>query len=389
VTDDLDNGSRDLIELASLDVGDGAKALILSHPKAGAYWVVRGVSPIWQKSSSVGPYLASVPAGTLAAGELAPDATDVDVTAVESAVQLKVAAGRYLALLSGNFRPGEVFAVARGPQGSIVPWPVPKELQRTAVDIPNAICPACGATAWDLVEVSEGLSPGSRTLVGIVCNVCGWREDNWELSSGLQLKGDAEEFLGAVDVVRACTFPVYGLATSKYGRATVASHVWRGPQLVSVSLSYRDTAQGDPVVEISSTAREGVVGDLLGIARHKLREATLAQVASTVVRTPPSSERALGAEVLSRSHPLLEAIEIAQPLKTIVSIEDLDVECCALQEAGMVSAAGWHGPVQITLVAHAGVEMAELQLVRILHPERFISEPVDDDDDDDDDGDQW
>src|SRR3954463_12821211 len=159
--------------VAELEVGDGQEATIWRAADGTTGWSPGASGWFTLVSGEGDPPVMSVPAGTLVIGELPPGAGSVDLRADKPVDEIVLAEGRFLALIRGGAEQGEVHAVYRDDDGTIIPFKREnKELKRAPIEHPTR-CPACGGRAWDQVEWRADPDMPFTRERGVVCATCG------------------------------------------------------------------------------------------------------------------------------------------------------------------------------------------------------------------------
>jgi hypothetical protein len=237
--------------LAKIDIGDGREAKIIEHDDGTTDW-----SPGFDVWLTADPDLeiATVPAGTLVAGEMRSGSSTVEVRDAEAAAEsVVVAGGRFLALLPGERRFRDVFVVFRDDAGGIVLPTRGEELKREALDT-DVACPACDGRDWDRAEWRVSGEDGGGRAEGVVCRACG----HAPLGIGVARRRPAGESRLAEDrpllsfephaaeIVEVAPFPVYVVDA---GRPALTRTVSTGGRVITFSLA---TRLADAYVEVTS-----------------------------------------------------------------------------------------------------------------------------------------
>lgn len=243
-------------KLASVSVGNGREAAIWRDEFGRTDWSP-GVSVAALRPPPMAqPWVVPVPDGTLAAGDLLPDAQRVEVRGPCTPRDVVVAGRQFLAVFPCGASQGEVFVLCRDRAGEIVPWREPGELQRRRIADARASCPACDGRDWDIVEHRAQRQDSHARRRAVVCATCGYSAGGEEAVGQRRRRGrlEADPFVAAVglgehmsvaQLVQAATFPIYGLTAPAAGRAALHSHASEGKRLLKVTVSYQRRRRGE------------------------------------------------------------------------------------------------------------------------------------------------
>jgi hypothetical protein len=386
---------RTAVVLATLALGDGREAVILSEAVDGRRVRIRNVDSarkdraadrLWSWGLSTGPWTTVLPDGILISGDLVAGSERVEIRAPVDPQQIVLAGGAYMALLPDRVAPGEVFVVFRDRAGRIVPWPSPELLKREPVVDTDVRCPACGELAWDAIEVRSEPQDSHYRQRGLMCRVCGRQHGGWR-AVGRRRPGAAERSeprreavlneLGeppGLAVVRAAGFAVYAL-DGEIGHGGKLSSVARENETItSVSISHRVRSAGSArEVKVMSWPagrdheREPISIAISGLSGLLFNEAE---------QSPEMWELSADARDLRRERNVRLVGERAQrATRTTVQVcvDGTDVTfAIASDDQGAWSAASVIDDVQVRIVGR-DLEPSALRLQTITDPEAFFS----------------
>jgi hypothetical protein len=234
--------------LAKIDVGDGREATIFECPDGSTHWSP-GID-VWL-SADPEPVVASVPAGTLVAGEMAPGSVSVEVRGAGrplETLETVVAGGRFLALVAGEHEYGKVFTLFGDERGGIVAPALGEEQKREALRADDVVCPACGGRDWDRVEWRAETHLGREGRRAVLCHTCGHAPMGVETVGRPPRRQEPEfedtphplsSYPTAAEIVEVAPFPVYILEAPELAGPSFAGASWSETGLLSVRFEVR------------------------------------------------------------------------------------------------------------------------------------------------------
>ena len=342
-------------------MGGGHEARIVEHADGSIDW---SGFDMWLTVDPE-PLVASVPAGTVLAGEMPPGSVRVEVRGAGEALDSVVAGGRFLVLVSGRHRQGQVFPLFRDERGSIVSPALGEELKREALHADDVACPACDGRDWDRVEWRVEKHDGRERRGAVLCHTCGhapigvWiaerrtsRDEPSPRASPPPLSPDP----AAAEIIEAASFPVYVLDDPELVGPSYAGASWTEGRLLSISLGAR---RGEASVEVTSQF-DGV--SRIGTPRLVRNALEMYLMRRTPVeRDPDDDVTALRRAEAQRR--LWAAIERAPARAVALRVEDETVEAELVEHPD-----GWAANAGTVTVKGRDVSPDEVAL-RLLRPD--------------------
>ena len=326
--------------LAKIDVGEGREAAILERDDGTTFWTPGTNS--WVTFGQPQKSLASVPAGTLVAGDVPTGASTVQVP---DATQTVVAGGKFIALVAGQNRRRELFVFFWNAGGEIVAPRREDELKRTQLDV-EVRCPACDGLTWDRVEWRAPADASRARERALVCRTCGYA-DHVELIGrrrGPEPEHEYEDEPSPLsedptvpEILRAASFPLYVPSAPAAKRPRLGQYGWRAGRMATVTLT---SGRLSVATMLAGEAGPFTPRDL---AREQLRS----ELRSDLRRDSGDDWRDLPDDVWS-----LKRRELERPVEA----------AAGAARATSVSLRVEDHPVEFALVEHGGVWAASAQV---------------------------
>lgn len=350
--------------LASIPVGNGLEAAIWLDPRRGVYWTAGVRAWPTPAASPLASQLVAVPAGVVAAGELAPGASTVTLTAPEKPKALSIAGGHYIALLPPACIDHYVFAVSKDANGKILSWPVPHEINRVRAPESHRQCPACESDRWDIVECLVPMGTGGERSSARVCSACGWHGGDWKPTGDAATDENelAADEIPVSQLIAEAAFPVIGIASEAVIATGWARYRRDAGGLTSIALRYEACDAPALQLVVSTEPRTAVRGDGPDEARATLKAAVIERMWRNLLEEgPDGSRRSLVVDLEAQIASIAPSMNVVEVGPLPLEVDGRSVKFSTATYEGLSCSVAWIRGVRVQVVGPADM-VPELRL---------------------------